>query len=178
MSRIYLCLFRFCQLLSCCLLPYFSDYVLSFLTGKKWKMQTMCGIIIQVCTGKKFESERPSWLKNPLTGRCMEIDYYNHKLSLGIEYNGKQHYEYTPHFHKEKFCAYDGKVVPGMRHFELQVFRDEAKKSLCDKYGVTLLIVPYTIPAENLTSYILEKLSRIPSMQKFLSIKIDESSCS
>ena len=157
--RISLFLHRFLSLLCICLIPYLADYILSLYKGdKRWKMQTLCGIIIQALTGKRFSPVRPSWLKNPLTGRCMEIDYYCDEFSLGIEYNGKQHYEYTPHFHKEAYCAYDGKVVPGTRHFELQVFRDEVKKSLCDQHGITLLIVPYTVKKEELVSYILNKI--------------------
>lgn len=158
---------KFLRLLCICLLPYFTNYVLSFYTGdKRWKMQTLCSIIIQSLTGERFQSIRPSWLKNPLTGRNMEIDNYNESLSLGIEYNGKQHYVYTPHFHKDAYCAYDGKVVPGTRHFELQVFRDEMKKSLCDSHGITLLIVPYTIKKEDLVSYILNKLLIIQEHRK------------
>jgi hypothetical protein len=121
-------------------------------------MQTLCSLIIEALTGKRFVSIRPDWLKNPLTGRNMEIDHYNEELHLGIEYNGKQHYVYTPHFHKDGYSSYDKGIVPGTRHFELQVFRDELKKSLCDRHGITLIIVPYTIDRYHLVSYILSKL--------------------
>lgn len=158
---------QFLRLLSICLIPYLYDYIVSFMRpGRRWKMQTICSLIIQSLTCKRFITIRPDWLKNPLTGRNMEIDDYNEELSLGLEYNGIQHYQYTPHFHKEKYCAYDKKVVSGMRHFELQVFRDEVKKTLCDKHGITLLIVPYTIHADSLVSYILSKLMIIKEYRK------------
>lgn len=49
--------------------------------------------------GVKFNPARPDWLKNPHTGRNMELDCYNEKLGIAVEYNGRQHYEYSPHFH-------------------------------------------------------------------------------
>jgi len=149
-------------LLSCCLIPYFYTYVVSNYTGdKRWKMQTMCKIILTSLTGEQFISIRPQWLRNPLTGKNIELDMYNERLSLACEYNGRQHYEYTPHFHKERYCAYDKKIVDGMRHFELQVYRDDLKKTLCDKNGVTLIIIPYTISPYDLVSYIHSKLSLV-----------------
>lgn len=116
----------------------------------RWKTQGMCKLILQELVGVPFYTVRPSWLTNPLTGRCLELDCYNDQLHLALEYNGKQHYKDVPCFHKGKDRA-----------LEMQVFRDEVKKTLCDKHGVTLIIVPYTIKAYNLTSYILGKLHRI-----------------
>lgn len=155
-------LVRFMRMICICLVPYLSSYILSFYTrDKRWKMQTLCSIIIEALTGRRFISIRPDWLKNPLTGRNVEIDYYNEDLLLGIEYNGKQHYEYTPCYHKERYSSYDNAVVPGTRHFELQVFRDELKKTLCDQHGIALIIVPYTVDRHSLVSYIVSKMNTI-----------------
>ena len=160
---------QFLRLFCICLVPYLYSYIISFLPKKKrWKMQTICSLVIQSLTCKRFISIRPDWLKNPITDKNMEIDDFSEDLLLGLEYNGEQHYKYTPFYHKEKYCAYDGKVVSGMRHFELQVFRDEVKKSLCDEQGITILIVPYTVKPEDVVSYILTKLIIVQNHRKSL----------
>lgn len=76
---------------------------------------------------------RPDFLKNPRTGRNLELDMYDPETKIGIEYNGKQHYEYVPSMHKD------------LADFEYQVWRDKLKIELCSKEGVILIIVPYTI---------------------------------
>jgi len=145
MLRIFLCVFiSFCPNL----------ILASFSGEKKWKMQTISKIILEILTHKKFDSVRPEWLKNPLTGRNLELDCFNLELRLAMEYNGKQHYEYTSHFHSSE------------DKFVQQVVRDEIKKDLCDENRVTLIIVPYTIQKENLTSYILDKLLFIQNKRK------------
>lgn len=163
------CMSQLLHILCIYLVPYLYAYVISFLPLKKrWKMQTICHIVIQALTGEQFSSIRPDWLKNPLTGKNMEIDDFSEKLLIGLEYNGQQHYKYTPFYHKEKYCAYDGKVVSGHRHFELQVLRDEMKKTLCDENNVTLIIVPYTVPIDDVVQYIINKLSIIQSHRRSL----------
>ena len=115
----------------------------------KWKMQHLSKLLIEYITDVSFISVRPDWLKNPMTGKNLELDCYNDELSIALEYNGKQHYKYTPRFHKS------------MEEFELQVYRDILKKKLCNKNGVDLIIVPYTVQKEEICSYILRKLYRI-----------------
>ncbi len=76
-----------------------------------------------------IENYRPNWLKNPVTGRNLEIDLYLPEVKIGIEVQGKQHFEYIPIFHQSE----DG--------FAAQKQRDEIKKSLCSKHGVILFEV-------------------------------------
>ncbi len=92
--------------------------------------------------GYKFPSTKPDWLINPRTGERLELDGYCSELRLAFEYNGEQHYVYPNKFHtsKEKFLNY--KV------------RDIIKRLLCDRHGVYLLAIPYTIPPASLRSYI------------------------
>jgi hypothetical protein len=70
------------------------------------------------------------WLMN-VTGHPLEIDIYSDSLKLGIEYNGEQHYKFTPVFHE----TYD--------KFKLQTHRDAIKQMLCKENGVYLITVPY-----------------------------------
>ena len=54
-------------------------------------------------------------------------------MKLGCEYNGRQHYKFTPFFHKN-YEAFDN-----------QKYRDYIKKDLCEKNGIRLIIVPYSV---------------------------------
>lgn len=79
---------------------------LSNLNNKRWcpncsirKMEKYTKELLNVLTKKKFEKIRPNWLLNS-KGNIMELDMYNDELKLGIEYNGIQHYKFTPIYHK------------------------------------------------------------------------------
>ncbi len=111
-----------------------------------WQGEERCRLILEVFTGHKFEKTRElPWLVNPVTGKRLEIDAYNHDLRLGLERNGEQHY------HKTFFT----------KDLEYDVFRDRVKEKLCYIHGVNLIIVPYTIPRHRLASYIMGKLEHL-----------------
>ncbi|KKL74823.1 hypothetical protein LCGC14_2061080, partial [marine sediment metagenome] len=57
--------------------------------------------------------------------RCKE-------LKLAFEYNGQQHYERIPHWHRT------------IDVFVKQQKRDAKKIVLCREKGITLIIIPYT----------------------------------
>jgi len=44
---------------------------------------------------KVIENYRPNWLRNPKTGRNLEIDLYLPKFKIGIEYQGAQHFKHV-----------------------------------------------------------------------------------
>jgi hypothetical protein len=99
-----------------------------------------------------FVTVRPDWLRNPTTGRNLELDCYNDELKLAVEYNGVQHYEF-PNFTN---CSYE--------EFIALVQRDKFKKEQCDKNGVHLITVPHTVALnkipEYITSYLPETLQQ------------------
>jgi hypothetical protein len=72
----------------------------------------------------------------------MELDVYNEELKIAIEYNGRQHYIYPNGFHKT------------LEEHEDQKERDRSKLDQCDKKGVYLITVPYTIPLCKIQCYI------------------------
>jgi hypothetical protein len=111
-----------------------------------WKTEAACKQIIEELTGYEFTSCRPNWLKNPETGRNLELDMYNDELKLGLEYNGYQHYEFPNRYHKN----YDEYIA--------QVRRDDYKKRLCMKMGVDLIIIPHTTSHKELKDYIKKML--------------------
>jgi len=111
------------------------------------KGEEICCRVMEELTGLPFTTVRPSFLKNPETGRNLEIDCYNDHLKLGVEYNGIQHYVY-PNFTGQ---TYD--------QFISQVRRDEFKVRACDEHGVYLITVPYTVPHDQIRDYIIDRLS-------------------
>lgn len=59
------------------------------------------------------------------------IDFYLPKYNCFVEYNGKQHYEFVPYFHKSK------------DDFERQQFRDFIVRDYCEQKGIKLIEIPY-----------------------------------
>ena len=96
--------------------------------------------------GVQFKKVRPSWLRNPATGRNLEIDCFNAVLRIGVEYNGIGHYAYPNPFHKtaEEFAA--------------QLQRDELKKQLAEAIGITLLVVPFTVKRKGIEAFLKAEL--------------------
>lgn len=113
---------------------------------RRSKGEQICCEVMQKIYGKPFTSVRLNCLKNPETGCNLEIDCYNDELKLGVEYNGVQHYIYPNHFHnsKEVFLA--------------QVRRDQYKVEACERAGIYLITVPYTVELPKIEEYILTQL--------------------
>ena len=109
---------------------------------KKWKNEEICRNILEDIFMQEFPSTRPDFLVNPYTGKNLELDCYNADLRLACEYNGKQHYMYTPFFHNSE------------EDFIKQVYRDNLKKRLCYENDVELISVPYFMNEHQIRYYI------------------------
>jgi hypothetical protein len=90
-------------------------------------------LLEELYPGRRFTKVRPDWLRNPETGRNLELDFYCEELRMAVEYNGRQHYEHCEYFH--------GPRVKGA--FEAQRRRDQAKAKICASRGIRLVEVPY-----------------------------------
>lgn len=112
------------------------------------KGEALCCQTMERIFGKTFRTVRPSFLRNPETGRHLELDCYNDDLKIAVEYNGIQHYEW-PNFTNMSRDA-----------FIKQVQRDKLKVELCDRNGVFLLTVPYHISLEDIPQYIRQQLQK------------------
>jgi hypothetical protein len=112
------------------------------------KTEELCRDIIEKIYRMKFPSVRPDFLKSPMTKKNLELDCYNDKLRVALEYNGKQHYAYTPHFHHTK------------KKFYAQVHRDDWKRKKCKEMGIKLIEIPYWIRPEKLEEYIRKELQK------------------
>ena len=111
------------------------------------KGEAECRRVAEEYTGLPFRKARPSFLRNEVTGgHNLELDCYNEKLKIGIEYNGRQHYNFVPHFHATKDAFYNIK------------YRDDLKQRLCKENNVKLIIVPYTV--KDIKSYLQTELAR------------------
>ncbi len=109
------------------------------------KGEQICREVATRLFRRPFQKIRPAFLRNDRTGNNLEIDIFNDELQLGIEYNGRQHYEFTPYFHKNEQAFLD------------QKYRDELKYKRCKERGIRLIVVPHTIKHENIESYIRQQ---------------------
>lgn len=119
------------------------------------KHEEECRRIFEKIFECKFSSIRPDFLKNPSTGKNLELDGYNENIvtplgkGLAFEYDGKQHSEYNPHFHKD-----------GVDEFRYQIAKDKLKDKLCKNKGIVLIRIPHFVDFHDLERHIRLKLSK------------------
>jgi hypothetical protein len=93
---------------------------------------------------------RPKFLRNDITsGYNLELDCYNKELNIACEYNGIQHYKYTPYFHKD------------ISDFNKQIYRDNLKRELLEKDGIKIIYVPYSVEHEDMENYVKSELQKM-----------------
>ena len=85
-------------------------------------------------------------MKNPKTGWPLELDFFSKKLMVAIEVNGRQHYEYSPPFHKTE------------NDLEYAKKKDKFKIKKCEEMGIKLVIIPYTIEYKELEEVIKQSV--------------------
>lgn len=117
------------------------------------KGEKKCREVLERIFKRPFHNKRPLFLFNNITGKPLEIDCCNEDLKLGVEYNGKQHYQYVAGLHKN----YDA--------FRNQQYRDEKKQRLCDENNFRLITVPYTIEENNIEEFLIAELSKYGYLQ-------------
>jgi hypothetical protein len=103
----------------------------------KSRSEKICREILKEYTGLSFASIRPNWLKNSASGYNLELDGFCEDLNFGFEYQGIQHDEYIPFFHRNE------------GDFERQQERDKLKLELCKKHNIDVLIIPPTLSYRN-----------------------------
>jgi len=115
--------------------------------AKESKGEAECRRVLQSLFQRKFASSRPDFLRNPVTGGNfnLELDCFDSQMKLAVEYNGIQHYIYTPYFQKSK------------AHFLNQKYRDDMKQRICKEHGITLINVPYTVKLKDIKEFIINE---------------------
>lgn len=96
--------------------------------------------------GSEFKKVRPTWLKNPKTNRCLELDGFCDDLMIAVEYNGIQHYSW-PNF---TGCS--------QQDFLKQRYRDQIKEEICISKNICLIRIPYTVSLDRIPLAIYSKL--------------------
>jgi hypothetical protein len=71
-------------------------------------------------------------MKNPLTGKALELDLYCEELKLGVEYQGIQHQRIVKYYHPR-----------GQLDLDDQIERDQIKRDLCITNRIALVLVHY-----------------------------------
>lgn len=107
-----------------------------------------CRRVLQEIFQRPFHKARPDFLRNPITGgkNNLELDCFNPELRLAVEYSGRQHYVYTPHFHSSRDAFYN------------QKYRDDLKRRLCKQHGIYLIEVPYNVQIKQIEAYLRHHL--------------------
>jgi hypothetical protein len=139
---------------------------------KTSKGEDIVGEVIEDILQKQIQRNvRPIFLRNPESGKSLELDCYIPEYKLAVEYNGIQHYKFPSAYHKTEKEFYD------------QLYRDRLKKKLCDEEGVYLIPVPYWVdtcipnPNDNdklICSKFVSRELRYQRIYDFLYDKIEE----
>lgn len=119
------------------------------------KYENICKNVLENIYNKSFIKVRPDFLRNPSTGENLELDCYNEELKLALEYNGKQHYFFTPEYHKSYSDLY------------YQKCRDDYKKIACKNNGIKLIVITNSIN-EDISVNIIKRLPRCYSCNQFI----------
>ena len=125
----------------------FGDMMKNIGSWKPWKKpmlkkhENRSRLVFENIFQVPFKSIRPNFLRYT-TGKNLELDGYNQKLGIAFEYQGIQHRQFTPLFHKT------------ILDFKKQLERDEWKQNKCKEKGIKLLRIPDTIKFDDLEEYI------------------------
>lgn len=94
-------------------------------------------------------------------GERLFLDIYCPKYNLGIEFHGRQHFYFTPHFHKDR------------SDFEMGVERDERKARLCERKGITLVVFCYNekLTEDDVFNRILHAIRTTPKAEDVSDVK-------
>lgn len=98
---------------------------------------------LETITGHQFPTVNPSWLT--WKGKTLELDGYNAKLKIALEFSGPLHTKWYPA--KEEYHEYFERIV-----------RDVVKRRLCKKKGVRLIVVDASLPRPHWRAYVNSRL--------------------
>ena len=113
------------------------------------KGEEECRRFLEYFFQKPFPRIRPPFLRNPVTGQCLELDCFNQEIGLAVEYNGSQHYHYNPMMHQQS-----------KHSFQNQQYRDYMKQQMCQDHGIHLIVVPFTKSVQDIPAFLYSELTR------------------
>lgn len=117
----------------------YSQLILQGKTSPKWKCEAQLFALVAGLYPDAIYQYRSNWL------HMQSLDIFIPSISVGIEYQGVQHYKPIEHF-------------GGEEHFKQQQENDKRKRVLCEKNGVKLIEWPYDeeITETNLHKYLID----------------------
>nr|QBK91583.1 MAG: restriction endonuclease [Pithovirus LCPAC302] len=123
--------------------------------GRISKGELKCKEALEEIFERPFYCVRPDFLKNPETGRNLELDLFNDELQVAVERNGIQHI---------KWPNYTGQ---SREDFIKQLKRDKFKLEMCDQNGIYLITVPHTVEEKDIKQFIIDNLPIITYSESF-----------
>ncbi len=90
------------------------------------RSEELCRDILEEIFGRKFPKLRPAWLYG------LELDGYCKEEKIAFEYNGIQHYIFTPAFHRTP------------EDLEEQKQKDFKKMQILSDKHIDIIVIPYT----------------------------------
>ncbi len=117
--------------------------------GADSKGEIECREALRRMFRRPFHKARPDFLRNDVTGGKfnLELDCYDEELKIAVEYQGRQHYEYVPYWHRTK------------AEFMNQKYRDEIKRMKCKEAKVILVEVPYKVKHADIETYLRKEFA-------------------
>jgi hypothetical protein len=79
----------------------------------------------------------------------MELDGYCSDLKIAFEYNGKQHYDLVPIYHSGL-----------IQTLQTRKRDDKFKVALCKKYGINLIVIPYSVKKDKIYDFIIKECKK------------------
>ena len=110
--------------------------------------ETICRQYFEALFGTAFPKIRPGWLINQ-NGNCLELDGFSSELKIAFEYNGIQHYEEVKRFTRVNQTSSES--------LRKRISTDRIKRKTCEKNGIQLIEIPYTVSHAQMGKYILTK---------------------
>lgn len=98
---------------------------------------------LEAITGAKFPTVYPAWLVS--NGSPMELDGYNDKLKIGLEFSGPLHTKWSPQ--TEDYYKYYDRIV-----------KDRMKRRICKAHGVYLIVIDMSLPVDKQKDYLKSRL--------------------
>jgi hypothetical protein len=111
----------------------------------------------------KFPKNNPDWLRMNKNSRPLELDCYSEDLELALEFNGIQHYEIVPGFHKPKNhyeLSSEEFEIACEKALQKQKDHDAFKIEKCEYMGKRLITVSYLDVKEGY-SFVKKKIFNI-----------------
>lgn len=114
-----------------------------FKYGTSSKEKEISKILDELLGRDNYETQKTwNWLRSD-TGKNLKVDFYIPSMSIAIEYDGQQHYNYIEYFHKTT------------ENFKRSQALDKIKDTELEKHNIKLVRIPYT---QEITEELIESI--------------------